>query len=143
MKTIESEISNHILKTKKKDLGTIFFFNHMAIIEFNEGAHIDINNSNVFFDEFKSYFGESRPFGVVTNRINSYSVKLMDIDLFRNKAKNLCAYGVVGHNLASKMNAKIESDFCISDDKIDYDTLYEAMDSVYSKVKQKLITTLN
>ena len=142
MKIIESEISNHIVKTKKKELGTIFFFNHIAVIEFNEGVHIDINNSISFFDEFKSYFGDSRPFGIITNRIHSYSVKLMDADLFRNKAKNLCAYGVVGHNPASKMNANIENNFCISD-KVDYDTLYEAIDSVYNKVKQQLIASLN
>lgn len=142
MKIIESEISNHILKTKKKELGTIFFFNHIAVVEFNEGVHIDINNSIDFFDEFKSYFGNSRPFGVIANRIYSYSVKLMDVDLFRNQANNLCAYAVVGHNPASKMNAKIENNFCISE-KIDYDTLYEAMDNVYNIVKQRLIASLN
>ncbi|GAA3604780.1 hypothetical protein Q4Q39_09210 [Flavivirga amylovorans] len=142
MKIIESEISNHIIKTKKKELGTIFFFNHIAVIEFNEGVDIDINNSIGFFDEFKSYFGNSRPFGVIANRIYSYSVKLMDADLFRNQAKNLCAYGVVGHNPASKMNAKIENNFCLSDN-IDYDNLYEAIDSVYNKVKQQLMHTLN
>ncbi|MDD7886180.1 hypothetical protein [Flavivirga sp. 57AJ16] len=142
MKIIESEISNHIQKVKKKELGTIFFFNHIAVVEFNEGVHIDINNAISFFDEFKSYFGESRPFGVIANRIYSYSVKLMDADLFRNQANNLCAYGVVGHNPASKMNAKIENNFCISE-KIDYDTLYEAINSVYSKVKSQIIATLN
>ena len=142
MKLIESEISNHILKIKEKELGTIFFFNHIAVVEFNEGVHIDINNSIDFFDEFKSYFGESRPFGVIANRIYSYSVKLMDTELFRNQAKNLCAYGVVGHNPASKMNARVENTFCISE-KIDYDTLYEAINSVYNKVKKRIISTLN
>ncbi|AUP81216.1 hypothetical protein [Flavivirga eckloniae] len=142
MKIIESEISNHVLKTIKKELGTIFFFNHVAVVEFNEGVHVDINNSIDFFDEFKSYFGESRPFGIIANRIHSYSVKLIDVDLFRKQANNLCAYGVVGHNAASKMNARIENNFC-ADDNIEYDSLYEAINAVYYKVKKRLVTTLN
>ena len=66
----------------------------------------------------------------------------MDIDLFREKSKNLCAYAVVGHNTASKMNAEIENSFCISD-KINYESLYEAIDVVYNTVKTKIIVSLN
>ncbi|GAA3627724.1 hypothetical protein [Flavivirga jejuensis] len=142
MKIIESDFSNHIIKSKQKELGNIFFFNHIAVIEFNEGVHIDINNSSEIFDELKTYFGDSRPFGVVANRVNSYSVKLLDVDLFREKVKNLCSYAVVGYNKASKMNAEIENSFCISDN-INYDSIYEAIDNVYSKVKKDILFSLN
>ncbi|WP_303315208.1 hypothetical protein Q4Q34_16005 [Flavivirga abyssicola] len=142
MKIIESDFSNHVIKSAQKELGVIFFFNHIAVIEFNEGVHVDINNSSEIFDELKAYFGDSRPFGVVANRVNSYSVKLLDVDLFRQKAKNLRSYAVVGHNSASKMNAEIENSFCISD-KINYDSIYEAIDNVYSKVKKDILFSLN
>ncbi len=142
MKIIESDFSNYIIKSKQKELGSIFFFNHIAVIEFNEGVHIDINNSSEIFDELKTYFGDSRPFGVVANRVNSYSVKLLDIDLFRQKAKNLRGYAVVGHNKASKMNAEIENKFCLSD-KINYDTIHEAMNSIYSEVKKDILLSLD
>ncbi|NMH85889.1 hypothetical protein [Flavivirga algicola] len=142
MKIIESDFSSHILKSVEKKLGNIFFFHHIAVVEFNEGVHIDINNSSEIFEELKSYFGESRPFGVIANRINSYSVKLLDADLFRQQVKNLCAYAVVGHNPASKMNAEIENGFCISEN-INYDTIHEALNNVYSKVKSDILFSLN
>ncbi len=142
MTVLESNIADHIVKSVEKELGNIYFFNHIAVIEFNEGVHIDINSSAEFFDELKTTFGDSRPFGVVTNRIHSYSVKLMDIDLFRAKVKNLSGYAVVGHNSASLMNAEIENNFC-ERTKVNFDNLYEAMDVVYNEVKKNIILTLN
>lgn len=138
----KSNVNNHIVKSVKKNLGDIYFFNHIAVIEFNEGVHIDIKASEEFFEELNLYFGTSRPFGVITNRVNSYSVKLMDINLFKEKSKNLCSYAVVGHTTASKMNAEIENGFCLAE-KTNYDSLYEAIDTVYNKVKANIKLTLN
>ena len=142
MKIIETDLANHILKSAEKELANIYFFTHIAVIEFNEGIHLDINNSIEIFNELKSYFGIARPFGVIANRINSYSVKLLDTPLFREQVKNLRAYAVVGHNAAGKMNAEIENSFCISDN-INYDNIYEAIDNVYSKVKNDILFSLN
>ena len=142
MKIADSDFSTHIVKSVQKKLGNIFFFNHIAVIEFNEGVHIDINNSSEFFDELIHYYGRSRPFGVIANRINSYSVNLMDADLFKQKIKNLCYYAVIGHNMASKMNAEIEGSFC-SSYKINYDCIHEAMTSIYGKVKKDLLLSLH
>ena len=142
MKIIESDFSNHIVKSVRKELGNIFFFKHVAVVEFNEGVHIDIDNSSEFFDELISYFGKSRPFGLVANRVNSYSVKLLDADSFRRKIENLCYYAVVGHNKASIMNAEIENKFCNSD-KIDYDDIHAAMNSVYNRVKKDILLSLH
>ena len=141
MKIKESVFSNQIIKFVENKLGTIFFFNHIAVVELKEGVHFDINNSSLIIDELKSYFG-SRPYGVIANRINSYSVNLIDTPLFREHAKNLCAYAVVGHNLAGKMNAKFENRFCLSE-KIDYDTIPEAVNKVYSKLKNSSFFSLN
>ncbi|WP_142785817.1 hypothetical protein [Changchengzhania lutea] len=143
MRIIESNLSDHILKSVDKELGSIYFFNHIAVIEFKEGVHIDISSSEDFFLELINYFGLSRPFGVITNRINAYSVKLMDIDLFKSRTKNLCAYAVIGHNSAGKMSAEIENSFCVAEQKINFDNLYEAMDAVYNTVKDQIIVTLD
>ena len=142
MKITESNVANHILKSVTQKLGTIYFFNHIAVIEFNEGVHVDINSSSEVFESLYAYFGKSRPFGVVANRVYSYSVKLLDADLFRKKSENVCAYAVVGHDRASIMNAEIENRFCEAP-QINYDNLYEALDNVYSRVKDKLLKTLN
>ncbi|OEK08322.1 hypothetical protein A8C32_02400 [Flavivirga aquatica] len=142
MKIIESDFSKHIQKSVEKELGNIFFLKQIAIIEFNEGVDIDINNSSVIFNELKDYYGISKPFGVIANRVNSYSVKLMDMRLFRKKLNNLSAYAVIGHNTASRMNAEIENNFCVGC-KINYDNLYEAINIVYTKVKKKEVSILD
>ncbi|GAA4882372.1 hypothetical protein GCM10023311_00550 [Flaviramulus aquimarinus] len=142
MKITESDFSNQILKLVENPLGNIFFFNHLAVVELNEGVHFDINNASTIIDELKSYFGDTEPYGVIANRINSYSVNLIDAPLFRKKTKNLYAYGVVGHDLAGKMNAEIENDFCISE-KVDYDSINEAISTVYNKIRNSGAFSLN
>lgn len=142
MKIAESDFSNHIVKSVQKELGNIFFFKHIAVVEFNEGVHIDINNSSEFFDELINFYGNYRPFGVIANRINSYSVNLLDADLFKKKIKSLCYYAVVGHSNASKMNAEIEDSFSYSH-KINYDCIHEAMTHIYGKVKKDILLSLH
>ncbi|WP_339895126.1 hypothetical protein [uncultured Algibacter sp.] len=134
MKIIESDFSAQILKFAQNQIGSIFFFNHVAVVELNEGVHFDSNNASFIIDELESYFGESQPYGVIANRINSYSVNLLDTPTFKERAKNLYAYGVVGHDLAGKMNAEMENDFCAADN-IDYANIDEAINEVYNKVR--------
>lgn len=142
MKITESDFSNQILKTAQNQIGNIFFFNHIAVVELSEGVHFDSTNAPLIIDELVSYFGDNQPYGVVANRVNSYSVDLLNTPLYKEKAKNLYAYGVVGHDLAGKMNAEMENDFCVSE-KVDYDNIYEAINRVYSKVKNSDSFSLN
>ena len=142
MKITESNVAHQIAKAIHTDLGNIYFFNHIAVIELNEGVHIEVENSNMIIDELINYFGNSRPFGIVANRVYSYSVNLMDVNHFRSQVKNLSSYAVVGHNAASLMNAEIENNFC-KREKINYDNIYEALDKVYSHVKTSILTSLN
>lgn len=142
MKVTESDFSNQIIKFVENKLGNIFFFNHVAVVEINEGIHFDINNAPLIIDELVSYFGEKQPYGVVANRVNSYSVELLNTPLFKERAKNLYAYGVVGHDLAGKMNAEMENDFCASE-KVDYDNIYDAINKIYNKVKNSGLFSLN
>lgn len=142
MKIIESDFSNQILKFVQNHVGNIFFFNHIAVVELNEGVHFDTNNAPLIIDELVSYFGENKPYGVVANRVNSYSVDLLNTPLYKQRAKNLYAYGVVGHDLASKMNAEMENDFCVSE-KVDYENIYEAINMVYNKIKNSGLFSLS
>ena len=134
MKITDSKFSDQIIKCIENPLGNIYFFNHVAVVEMHEGVHFDIQKAPLIITDLTSYFGHSQPYGVVANRINSYSVDLLDTHLYREQAKNLYAYGVVGHDLAGKMNAELENDFCISD-KVDYENLHDAIFNVYNKVK--------
>ncbi len=142
MKTINSNIAKHVTKSVNSDLGDLYFFNHIAIVEFCEGIHVDINNVKEFLSETINHFGTQRPFGLIANRVNSYSISLMDLNLFKSKLENLSNYGVVGNCTASKMNAEIENSFCKAK-SINYNTLYEAVDTIYSKVKSEIEISLN
>ena len=142
MKIIESDFSNQILKFVTNSLGNIFFFNHIAVVELNEGIHFNTDNASLVIDELESYFGETQPYGVIANRVNSYSVDLLNTPKYKEKAKNLYAYGVVGHDLAGKMNAEIENNFCVSE-KVDYDNIYDAINNVYNKVKNSGLFSFN
>lgn len=135
MKIIETIFFNKIVKHSTNKLGHIFFFKHIAIVELNEGIHFNKKNSALIIDELNSFFGDSKPYGVISNRINSYSIDLINMSFYRKKAKNVCAYGVVGYSFASKMAAKLENRFCKSK-KVNYNSIYEAIDSVCNKVKK-------
>lgn len=142
MKILESDFSNQIVEFVQNKLGNIFFFNHIAVVELNEGVHFNLKNAPIIINELKAYFGDTKPFGVVANRVNSYSVDLLDTPKYREEVKNLQSYGVVGHDLASKMNATMENDFCAAE-KVDYDSIYDAINHVYNKVKSSKLFSLN
>lgn len=141
MKLIESDFSNQILKQVKTNLGNLFFFNHIVIIEFNETVHVDINNATETLNAIKTYFGDARSFGIISNRIYSYSIKLLDIPLFRKQFVNLKGYAVVGYTPAGKMNAQIENSYCLANN-INFDNIYEAVDFVYRKVRHDIQLSL-
>ena len=73
MKIIESDFANQIIKFVENQLGNIFFFNHVAVVELKEGIHFDLSNAAMIIDELNSYFGSSQPYGVVaTDRASHY-----------------------------------------------------------------------
>jgi hypothetical protein len=84
-----------------------------------------------------TYFGNSKPFGLVANRINSYSITLLETMDVRIILPNLAAYGIVSHDDAGRMNAVIESHFCTSEN-ISFDNIYEGLGSVYKRVMRAL-----
>lgn len=134
MRIVDSDFSNQILKSIENKISNIYFFSHIAVVELKEGVHFDLSNAEMIINELNFYFGNHKPYGVIANRVNSYSVDLINTPSYKEKAKNLYAYGVVGHDHASKMNAIMENDFCASE-KVDYNNIYEAINRVNNKVK--------
>lgn len=142
MSISESNLASLIVKQSKSNVGIVHFFNQIAVIEFNEGTHIDLVSVNDTLKDILSYFGRSKPFGIVANRVNSYSISLLDIKDARQKLPNLTAYGIVSYNNATRMNAEIESSFCEWKD-ICFNNLHESLDTIYKRVKLKTNSTLN
>lgn len=142
MRITDSTLSSKIEKHVAHQLADIFFFDCIAVIEIKEGVHFDKNNSKPVFDVLNSHFGSSKSFGIVANRVNSYSINILDSAYYKQDLKNMKAYGVVGHDLASKMNALLENNFCETD-QIDFETLYDAVEHTCERVKHRNLFSLN
>lgn len=142
MSISNSNLATQIVKKVSSEVGILHFFNHIAVIEFNEGVHLDLSSVKGTIKELINYFGETKPFGVVANRINSYSVSTLDIKDAREALPNLSAYGIVSYNEAGRMSAEIESNFCDRKD-ICFNDLYDGLDTIYGRVKQHLNISLN
>lgn len=142
MTITQSNVAQHIIKLAQSEVGSLHFFNHIAVVEFNEGVHMDLISFGKTMNDIVSYFGTSKPFGLLCNRVNSYSVDILDIDKVPQLLPNMAAYGIVTHNEAGRMNAVIESNFC-KFNNICFDNLYEGLDTVYHRVKQKINVNLN
>jgi len=141
MTITKSNVAQHIIKHTQSEVGTLHFFNHIAVMEFEEGVHMDLISFGKTMKDIVSYFGTTKPFGLLSNRVNSYSVDILDIDKVQPLMPNMAAYGIVTHNEAGRMNAVIESNFCKSTD-ICFDNLYEGLDTVYNRVKDRMSITL-
>jgi hypothetical protein len=142
MTIIDSNVGSQILKQEQSEAGILHFFNHIAVVEFYEGLHVDLISGRKIINDLMNYFGTTKPFGLIANRVNSYSISLLETTEVKSIFPNMVAYGVVSHNEAGRMNALIESSFCSSKD-ISFDNLYEGLDAVYSRVINKLTTSLN
>ena len=142
MTIINSGVAQQVVKKTLSEVGTLYFFNHLAVIEFNEGSHIDLTSVRKILNDLVDYYGSSKPFGIVANRINSYSISLLDIKDARKALPNLAAYGIVSYNNAGRMNAEIESNYCEWKD-ICYTNLYEGLDAIYKRVMDKIAVSLN
>ena len=134
MKVLESNLKNHVIKSVSHDIGDVYFFNHFAIIEFGDGQHVTLEGSTGLLDHIKNYFGESRSFGVISNRVNSYSMQPMDVARAKEQFPNLAGYGVVANTSPGRLSAHIEDTFCTTQN-IKFNNLYEAVETINSRVK--------
>ncbi|NRD19958.1 hypothetical protein HNV08_07855 [Winogradskyella eckloniae] len=142
MSISESNIADHIIFNVKLKDGIVYFLNHLAVLEFHNGVHVDLSTFKSTASEITTFFGTTKPFGLITNKVNSYSVEILDIKKAPSLLPNLSAYGIVTHNNAGKMNAIIESQYC-KWKNICFDNLYEGINSVYQTIKNKNKIALN
>ncbi|APY07343.1 hypothetical protein BWZ20_03075 [Winogradskyella sp. J14-2] len=137
-----TEFASEIIDQNSTDFGVTHFFKDIAVIEFNEGAHIDLNAVNPTLKSIKKHYGNFRPFGIIANRINSYSISILDLKKARQKLPNLAAYGIVSYTNATRMNAEIESSFCEWKD-ICFNNLYESLNTIQQRLGNDFSDQLN
>lgn len=93
----------------KSDLGTIFIYENLLITEFNEGVNVSYTTGiNILVDVLK-HIG-TKPFTVISNRINSYSVQPTDYKVLE-KVPNLKGIAIVAKDAMSSANAMLEAKF--------------------------------
>lgn len=103
----ESPFSKHIEATYRLKVGDFHFLRNFVVAEFNEGVNASYHDLEEAHDLAKDYYKE-KPFGFISNRINSYSINIMDVLKHQNKFKDLNAYAIVTHHRSSKISLIVE-----------------------------------
>lgn len=93
----------------KLDFGTVTFLDNIQIAELNEGILFDIPHNRELLSLARERF-DNKPYGYISNRVNSYSVNPM-IHLESANVPNLVAIAIVSDNEVVKQNSIIEKQF--------------------------------
>lgn len=104
------KINNTDFTFKEVSLGKLYYDDKYMIAIFNEGVDLNFKNFSEVTNIIKSQFGD-RPFGFISNRINSYSINLSDAKKFNKVFPNVKAYAVVAHNSLTEKVFEIEERF--------------------------------
>lgn len=96
----------------KVDLGfgVIEFYDDYAIGIMNEGAHLSNAEDIMIFSCCEDIFG-GKPFGYISNRLNSYSINPMAHKSASNNLDSLIAYAVVAQTPAHRLSYSVERIF--------------------------------
>lgn len=104
------KINNTNFIKKKLKLGELRYNNQYIVVVFNEGIDVNFDNFGEIADIIKSQYG-TRPFGYISNRINSYSIDLSDAEKFNKMFPNAKACATVAHSSMTERIFEIEERF--------------------------------
>ena len=93
------------------NFGKVRILEDCVISEINEGEIIDAKQAEEIFEFCESKF-MGRPYGYISNRINSYSINPL-IYLKLNHSCNVVAIAIITKNKNVVVNASIEKHFSI------------------------------
>lgn len=107
------------------DLGTIYFYENIVVSEMNEGVSVTFTTGASLLVKCLKIVG-LKPFVVISNRINSYSLNPNDY-IHLSKIPNLKGICIVADREEARENAKLEAIFFKKPFAI-----FETMESAYS-----------
>ena len=110
MITTKSPVQDRIVQHLTLPIGEVYLFDKFIITEFKFGADVTFEN---FYDValiIQKHFN-NEPFGIIANRINSYSVNLNDAPLFNEAFPNCKAFAIVHYNSMTEMVIEVENRF--------------------------------
>jgi hypothetical protein len=114
--------------------GSVTFFENIQIAELNEGILFDIPHNQEILELAREQF-DNKPYGYISNRVNSYSVNPM-IHLESANVSNLIAIAIVSRNPVVKQNCIIEKQFFRNSSSFE---VFETLDEAVNWMKHQLI----
>ena len=111
MKTIDSTLYQEVLESHHLTIGDFYFFKNIVIADVREGVHLELKNSQTFFEITNSFF-KNKPFGYICNRINKYSVSPLEFANYSKELINVKSFlAIACDSYFDKMNTQIEKHF--------------------------------
>lgn len=110
-KALNSYLQPQIIKHYNLKIGDFYFFENFVLIEYAENAHISLLVLKTIMRVSKIFFPNSKPFGLIINKIHSFSTVPSDAFKLENELPNLVATAVVTWDSALSINFELENHF--------------------------------
>ena len=110
MKVLDSPIANQVEATYCLEVGDFHFFKNLVVAEFKQGAYVSFEDYKEAYELCLDIFNNT-PFGFISNRVNSYSINLVDAQEHRKKLKLLHTYAIVTYSHNSKRMLVVEDHY--------------------------------
>jgi hypothetical protein len=118
------------------EFGKVWFIDNILIAELDEGILFDVENNKKLLEIGRETFA-LKPYGYISNRVNSYAVNPM-VYLESANAPQLKAIAVVSANETCKQNAILERQFYKENNLFEiFSTLDEAIDWMKKQLKEQ------
>lgn len=121
-----SALKSDIQNSFKLSIGTVYFFENYLLTEMDEGANVDLINGQELIYAIREHFSDGRPYGMICNRINSFSINLLDLEKLHNAANGLVARAIVTYSNQSEKAIELENHFCSFPNKKQFKSLLSA-----------------
>ena len=141
MKVLESPLSKSVQATYCLDIGDFHFFENFVVAEFKQGAYVSFNDFKEIFDLSLEFF-DTKPYGFISNRVNSFSVNLLDIIKHKHNISHLSAYAIVTYSHNTKRMLAIE-DYYFKSKRKRFNSLIDAANWVIEKTTTASTTPSN
>jgi len=93
-----NKVSSHGLKKEYVlETGKFYFYDNYVVGEFKDGILVTINNFKEIHELALQHFND-QPYGYVSNRINSYTINVINFIDHEEIFEKLVAYAIVSYN---------------------------------------------
>lgn len=110
-KVLDSCLKLQIIKQYNLAIGDFYFFEDFVLIEYAEDTHVSIPILKTIMRASKKFYSNDRPFGLIVNKIHSFTTVPSDAYKIEKELPNLVATAVVNWNTVVGINFELENHF--------------------------------